>query len=139
MSGESRLHLNLVEGLIMHVQCIHKPQNDLIVFSDIEKSISERPNRIGGYLPDVFASDFPTTMRLIAEAKTHNDLISARSVGQIEAFLDYLALYENSFFYLGVPTYSSQRAKSILREIQKPGHANISVEVVELNVGGLDC
>lgn len=123
----------------MHIQNIHSPRSGLVVFSDIEKPNGERPSRIGGHLPDVYASDFPTTLRLIAEAKTHNDLSSTRSVGQIESFLDYLALYKNSFFYLGVPIYSKQKAMSVLREVEKPGHTNISIKVIEFAFGAMDC
>jgi hypothetical protein len=130
MSGESAWHVLLVETLIETIEKRHKPPRGLMVFADHHRFGTDRPATIGGYTPDVFASDLPATFRVIGEAKTPADLESDRSRRQIAAFLDHLALYENSILYLAVPFLSVARARFIIRSLTSASHLQIATEII---------
>lgn len=93
---------------------------------------SDRPHRINGYCPDLFASDLPATFEILGEAKTGPDLERPRSHGQIVAFLDHLALQGGGWFYLCVPPLSVARAQQALRRLRAPRHAWVEARVVTL-------
>ena len=131
MSGESALHVRLVERLIHHVRLHHVPPRGLLLLADHHAYGSNRPGTIDGFAPDVFASDLPATFEVIGEAKTPLDLESPRSARQIAAFLDYLALRPNSNFYLSVPPFTAARSWTILNRIRQPYHADINIAVID--------
>lgn len=130
MSGESELHIRLVERLVNEVRLRHAVGADVAIFADHHSFGRNRPARIGGYLPDVFASDVPETFRVVGEAKTEGDLQTDRSARQLAAFLDHLALYPKSAFYLAVPWTIVPRARGLLRTLRKVHHECIRIEVL---------
>lgn len=130
MSGESARHVRLVEMLIEAVRNRHRPPRGLVVFADHHGFGGDRPLPISGFTPDVFASDVPATFRVVGEAKTPADLETERSRRQLLAFLDHLALYSGSAFYLAVPFPSAPRARALLRSVQMPEHQAVAVEVL---------
>ena len=87
---------------------------------------------IGGYKPDVFAHNLPSTFQVIGEAKTVNDFKDERTERQIKAFLDHLALYSNASFYLAVPWLVRPKATYTLKMLRSPGHERIQIEVLSL-------
>jgi hypothetical protein len=117
MSGESARHVYLVETLIETVERRHRPPRGLMIFADHHRFGSDRPPTIGGFTPDLFASDVPETFQVLGEAKTASDLESERSRRQIIAFLDHLALYKGSIFYLAVPYFTAPRALWLARDL----------------------
>jgi hypothetical protein len=129
MSGESAVHVRLVERLIALVRNRHQPPRGLLLLADHPDFGRDRPQTIGGFLPDVFASDLPVTFEVIGEAKTFPDLETDRSLRQIAAFLDYLAVRPGSAFYLTVPPFTAVRARTILRGLLQPHHGAIRIEV----------
>lgn len=131
MSGESATHVALVARLIEHVKQSHSPQGGLLIFADHHSNGRNLPHRIGGFLPDVFASDLPATFEVVGEAKTIADLKSPRSQRQIVAFLDHLAVRVNSTFYLYVPPFARVQAKSIIRPLIRPEHERTTIEVLD--------
>jgi hypothetical protein len=126
MSGESDRHVRLVEMLIDTVNKRHTPRLGLMLFADHHKFGASRPSRIGGHTPDLYAHDVPVTFRIIGEAKTTNDLDTDRSVRQMAAFFDHLALYPGSSFYLAVPWFAVARAEQVVRAIRRADHAGVS-------------
>jgi hypothetical protein len=90
-----------------------------------------RPFSIGGYTPDLFASDLPTTFEVVGEAKSASDLETERSGRQIRAFLDHLSLRPDSSFYLSVPPFTRSRAYAILTGLIQPEHSSIHIEVFD--------
>jgi hypothetical protein len=130
MSGESALHVRLVERLIATITDKHTNRRGIILLADHHAYGNDRPPQIGGFCPDVFASDVPTTFRVIGEAKTPTDLQSKRSHRQIIAFLDHLSLYPGSTFYLAVPWFSGAKARSIVNSLRRSDHIGIITEVV---------
>lgn len=132
MSGESAQHIILVERLIATVEQRHRTSKGIVVFADHLSFGRNQPPMIGRYKPDVFAQDLPETFRVIGEAKTANDFKEERSLCQIGAFLDHLALYRNSSFYLAVPWFLKARANLVIRELSKPDHSSIKISVLAL-------
>lgn len=130
MSGESAQHIGLVEQLIEAVESRHQTRRGIMIFADHHKFGVNQPPMIGDYKPDVFAQDLPETFRVIGEAKTPNDFKQERSVRQIGAFLDHLALYPNSSFYLAVPWFLKGRANYVIRELLRPEHHSIQISIL---------
>lgn len=130
MSGESEVHVRLVEKLIHEVRQRHSDSGDIAIFADHHSFGRNRPARIGGFFPDLFASDVPETFRVIGEAKTEADLKTDRSERQLAAFLDHLALYPKSTFYLAVPWLLVPRARGVLKALRRSQHDSVRVEVI---------
>jgi hypothetical protein len=131
MSGESLVHVRLVERLIMHVRSRHCPSRGLLLLVDHHTYGTNRPPTIGRYTPDLFASDLPVTFEVLGEAKTPRDLEAPRSACQISAFLDHLALRPGSSFYLSVPPFAKPRARAVLGRLLQPAHRSINIEVID--------
>ena len=130
MSGESARHVRLVEALIRTVESRHQPPRGLLIFADHHRFGTDRPPTIGGFTPDLLASDLPETFRVVGEAKTPADLETERSRRQVLAFLDHLALYAGSVFYLAVPILSAPRARSLLCSVRHSDHLTVIIEVL---------
>lgn len=131
MSGESSLHTHLVERLLEVVRKEHRPPRGLLVLADHPSFGGNRPPSIGGFLPDVFASDLPATFEVLGEAKTMPDLETERSARQLRAFLDHLCVRPGSMFYLAVPPFNAARARAFLLKLQTPLHAPVKVRVID--------
>src|SRR5262245_28477827 len=131
MSGESAQHVKLVERLIATIEERHQTTRGIVVFADHHRfGKDHKPPTIGAYKPDVFAQDVPETFRIIGEAKTPNDFNNDRSLCQIAAFLDHLALRTNSAFYLAVPWFLKGRANFVIRHLSKPEHRLVKITVL---------
>lgn len=131
MSGESLVHVRLVERLITHVRTRHCPPRGLLVLADHHTFGANRPPSVGRYTPDLFASDLPVSFEVMGEAKTPLDLETPRSTCQIAAFLDHLALRPGSSFYLSVPPFAKARARTVLARLLQPMHENVHIEVID--------
>jgi hypothetical protein len=132
MSGESAQHVGLVERLVAIVEARHQTKQGIMIFADHHKFGRDQPPLIGGFKPDVFAQDVPATFRIIGEAKTAKDFEEERSIRQIGAFLDHLALYENSGFYLAVPWFVKGRANYVMHSLRRPEHQSVAIHVLPL-------
>ncbi len=131
MSGESPLHTLLVERLIVEVKLRHQPPRGLLLLADHPSFGTNRPPSIGGFLPDLFASDLPATFEVLGEAKTFPDLETDRSARQIGAFLDHLAVRPGSVLYLAVPPFTASRARAMVSALRRPAHARVGLEVID--------
>ena len=110
-----------------------------MLYSDTGSRHEGLPERISGYIPDVFASDVPATFRIIGEAKTHRDMNTLRSQRQVKAFLDFLSLYPNSVFYLAIPVFSHPDANRFLNEVAANGHERVEIKILPLHSGAGLC
>ena len=131
MSGESALHVRLVERLISTIEAQHGTRLNMMILADHHRYGHDRPPQIGGYTPDLYASNVPTTFRIIGEAKTASDLKSDRSQMQIEAFLDHLALYSQSEFYLVVPWPVVARARNLVKSLRRPAPSVVATKIIQ--------
>lgn len=130
MSGESSRHISLVERLIDVIHAQHNTTGGLLMLADHHSYGADRPPKIGGYTPDVFASDVPETFHVLGEAKTLEDLESERSARQIAAFLEHLTLRPASNFYLAVPWLCLPRAQSIVRSLQYEARYEVHIRFI---------
>lgn len=110
----------------------HPTERGLLMLLDHDRYGSDRPHRVNGYCPDLFASDLPTTFEVLGEAKTGSDLERPRSHVQIVAFLDHLALQECGWFYLCVPPPSVARAHQVLSRLKQAHHGSVTAMVITL-------
>ncbi len=130
MSGESALHRRLVESLIEAMERRHQEIRSVVIFADHYRFGSELPPTIGSFTPDVFASNFPATFRVIGEAKTRDDLETERSRRQLMAFLDHLSLHPPGALWIAVPYNVAPRARHLIRSVRRPEHHAVVVEIL---------
>jgi len=123
----------LVEAIVAHAEHRLGKITDIMVREDSVRPLrGERPPKVAGFIPDVYASNVPTTMMLIGEAKTAADLETKHSRAQIAAFLKYLALTPGGLFVLAVPVAVKPRARWLLRElVQSFGPDAPQTEVID--------
>jgi hypothetical protein len=118
---ESSRHADLVQEIIGFAERELGELADIAVREDAVRPLrGERPPRVGGFTPDVHATDVPTTRTLIGEAKTKADLETDHSRRQISAFLNYLAHTPGSAFVLAVPFAAGATARRLLAELSAP-------------------
>ena len=118
---ESARHARLVEAIVAHAERRLGKVTDILLREDAVRPLrGERPPKLAGFTPDVYATDVPTTMTLVGEAKTATDLETKHSRAQITAFLEYLAHTPGGLFVLAVPVAVKPRARWVLRELGRP-------------------
>ena len=130
---ESARHARLVAAIVAHAERRLGKFTDIMVREDaVRPRRGERPPNLAGFTPDVFATDVPTTMTLVGEAKTAADLETRHSRTQIAAFLEYLAHTPGGLFVLAVPVAFKPRARGVLRELGRPLGMNVpQTEVID--------
>ena len=119
MSGESNAHAALVLELVNYVRSTHSCEGQLALYADHEDVAGGRPERINGFLPDVYAYDVPTSFVVIGEAKTRRDLQSDRSQKQLAAFAHYLSLHEVGYLYIFTPLLTCAAAVDTLNSLKQ--------------------
>jgi hypothetical protein len=118
---ESATHAELVQALLAFAQQELGSLAELAVREDALRPLrGERPPRNHGYVPDVYATNVPTTSTLIGEAKTRADLETEHSEKQISAFLRYLAQTPSGIFVLGVPLSAGATARRLVGRLNAP-------------------
>ena len=119
--SESATHASLVQAVIVYAEREFGGLADIAVREDAVRPVrGERPPRIEGFVPDVFATDVPTTKTLIGEAKTQQDIETDHSHRQISAFLRYLSKTPRGVFVLSVPLAAGATARRLLAQINAP-------------------
>jgi len=105
----------------------------MAVINDLSSPVhAEKPNRIDGFVPDVYAFDAPLTTVIIGEAKTRDDLETERSRKQITAYLSYLGQQQSGIFILAVPWHAKRRAQAIVDALRTETGAT-SVKTIMLD------
>jgi len=113
--AESPQHSRLVRLIVKFVEQEFALLEWLAIYDDTtEPHRGEKPPRIGGYVPDVFAVDTPRSTTIIGEAKTLRDLSTQRSRDQITGFLNYLSLVHNGVFILATPLLAAGMARTVV-------------------------
>jgi hypothetical protein len=129
---EGHDHVALVELLLRAVNEKESPA----VFTDRAGELRERrcPN-LGGFIPDVYAMSVKDIDRRdVGEAKSTADLASSRTVPQLRAFLDHLAIFARPGLLLAVPFIAVPTAFSIVQRLLSPSHRHINVVVLAPHV-----
>lgn len=137
---ESAQHAHLVKAIVAHAERRLGKVTDIVVREDAVRPVrGERPPKLAGFTPDVYATDVPTTKTLIGEAKTAPGLETKHSRAQIAAFLEYLAHTPGGIFVLAVPVGVKPRAKWVLRELGQPLGADApQTEVIDDSENGAE-
>jgi hypothetical protein len=118
---ESSTHAALVQTVIAFAEVELGALADIAVREDALRPLrGERPPKIDGYIPDVHATDVPTTRTLIGEAKTRADLETDHSRRQISAFLSYITKSPGGIFVLAVPLVAGPTARRLLAALREP-------------------
>ena len=115
--SETPQHLALVQSLKQFVENSFSLAH-FAVFADLPGS-SDKPPRVYGFVPDIYAEDAPRTTLVIGEAKTREDLTTPHSRAQIAAFVRYASQQPNGMFVLAVPWSVSVPAQQIVEECQE--------------------
>ncbi|MBY2941838.1 hypothetical protein HFN97_20575 [Rhizobium laguerreae] len=119
--AESASHAGLVTALVAFAAAEFGGLSNICVRHDAVRPLrGERPPRINGYVPDLYAVDVPTTAVLVGEAKTRADLETAHTRIQLDAFLCFLAQTPNGVFVLSVPLTAGATARSMLLSSSRP-------------------
>lgn len=130
---ESNKHTALVETIIKYIGREHAQIAALGIINDLSSPLyAEKPNRIDGFVPDVYAFDAPLTTIIIGEAKTRDDLETEHSRQQIVAFLSFLGHQNTGIFILAVPWQIKRRAQGIVSTLREAAGAE-SVKTVTLD------
>jgi hypothetical protein len=117
--AESLVHLQLVARIVSHIRDEYQAYQ-LAVFHDLPNLIgAEKPPRIGGFVPDVFAIDAPPSITILGEAKTVEDLETEHSLKQLTAFLAFLRLQPSGILVVAVPWQAQARAKNLVARLQQ--------------------
>ena len=131
--AESSKHASLVQIIINYIGREHSHVTGLGIVNDLSSPLhAEKPNRIEGFVPDVYAFDAPLTTVIIGEAKTPDDLETERSKKQITAFLSFLGHQQAGIFILAVPWQLKRRADSLVAALRAASGA-ASVKTVTLD------
>lgn len=116
--AESSKHSALVQIIIDYIQRSYADNPALGIMHDLSSPLyAEKPNRIEGYVPDVYAFDAPFTTTIIGEAKTADDLETEHSRKQMTAFLSFLGKQKSGTFILAVPWQVKRRAASLVASL----------------------
>ena len=138
--SESAAHADLVQAVIAYLKHEFSDLAEIAIREDAVRPVrGERPPMIEGYVPDVFATDVPTTITLIGEAKTQQDIETDHSLRQISAFLSYLSKTPNGVFVLSVPLAAGATARRFLAEINLPFAGAATRSVVLDRFGWTEC
>jgi hypothetical protein len=130
---ESVIHAALVQAVVAFAERELGALADIAVREDAVRPLrGERPPRIAGYVPDVYATDVPTKTTLIGEAKTKADLEREHSRRQITAFLRYLAQTSGGILVISVPLVAAVTARRLLTELKTP-FASAATRTIVLN------
>lgn len=131
--SESSKHAELVQVIVRYIKREHGHLAALGILDDVAGPLhAEKPSRIAGYVPDVFALDAPMTVVIVGEAKTANDLESEHSLNQIKAYMSYLGQQHNGILVLAVPWQATRRAHTIVERLRIPTGAQ-SIRAVILD------
>lgn len=131
--AESTKHTALVQIIISYIGREHAHITALGIINDLSSPLhAEKPNRIEGFVPDVYAFDAPLTVVIIGEAKTQDDLETDHSRKQITAYLSFLGHQQSGIFILAVPWQAKRRAQALVETLRAETGAT-SVKTVMLD------
>jgi hypothetical protein len=131
--AESNKHSALVQIIIKFIAREHADIAALGIIHDLSSPLhAEKPSRIYGFVPDVYAFDAPITIVIIGEAKTQDDLETEHSRKQIAAFLSFLCQQSAGMLILAVPWQAKRRAHALAETLRLETGA-VSVRIVILD------
>jgi hypothetical protein len=133
--AESTQHLQLLQRILDYVWLTFGELYSLSVLHDLPTTVGgEKPPRLGGFCPDVYATDVPVTTTIIGEAKTARDLETEHSRNQLTAFIAHLSSQSSGVLIVAVPWQSTGAAQRMLRQLaSKAGECKSTPSIVILS------
>ncbi len=126
---ESSEHMDLVQELIKWSNSYFENKN-AIIYSDSPESI-KKPEKIGGYIPDLYAKDIATGEILIGEAKRISDLTNPtsqkRAIRQLDEFIGFLSMNNGGVLLMAVPLYARDGFECLIIDL-KEKHASKNLQ-----------
>ena len=117
--AESLVHLRLVGRILSYVRDEYQAYQ-LAIFHDLPDLLgAEKPPRIEGFVPDLYAIDAPLSITILGEAKTAEDLETDHSRKQLKAFLTFLRLQPIGILVIAVPWQAQARARNLVARLQQ--------------------
>jgi hypothetical protein len=131
--AESSKHAALIQTIVDYIRHSYTHKTALGILHDLPSAIgAEKPPRIEGFVPDVYAYDAPLTTVIIGEAKTAADLETPHSLSQLTAYVSFLALQPTGVFILAVPWHIKRRAEALVTSLcQQAGAKGISTVTLD--------
>jgi hypothetical protein len=115
---ESKNHAALLERLVAYVQTTMNQDHNLSVLDDLSAELGrDKPPCLGGFRPDLYATNPSRSTTIVGEAKTRGDLETDHSKAQYYAYAQHLRTCANPTMILAVPWQLRIRAKVLLRYI----------------------
>ena len=135
--AESAAHIRLVDQLQYWIsELLLDGDSGCMLVDSPDNTVSSRPPKIRGFVPDAYVSCGPGDVLVIGEAKTARDLVRKHSLDQIAAFLQTCSESENSYFILAVPWDQARLAQSLVKKLKvDTGTRGVRSEVLE-KLGG---
>ncbi len=135
--AESLVHQRLVEQIVSYLQAEYEPLYQLAIFHDLPAFIgAEKPPRIGGFVPDVYAVDAPRSITILGEAKTEYDLATDHSHRQLSAYFTFLRLQPCGVLVLAVPWQAKARSLNLVKRLQQTLECSMVRTAVITGVAG---
>lgn len=133
--SESDHHRNLVRALAGEISVDSIWTNIPLVYCDCDADL---PPVIGCNRPDVFAKDIASSLSIIGEAKTADDIDNRHTVEQLVSYFDYLRHQPYGELWMGVPWLSAGTAIRVIAHARKKSDAaQIPIRVVAFMIGDI--
>lgn len=135
--SESDHHRSLVRALEGEISGAPVWANAPIVYCDIQDGCAaDMPPIIGSNRPDVFAKDITSSLSIIGEAKTTDDIDNRHTFDQLASFFDYLRHQPQGELWMGVPWLSAGTAIRVSTLVRSKTSATyIPIRVVAFMIG----
>lgn len=115
--AEGAVHLSLVKVLISAVKNELASERNILLRVDGKLSNGLTPPLIDNHRPDVHAVTPGYSCEYIGEAKPNSDLLSDRSLLQIECFIRYTLELPSRRFFLSVEPDSFCTGRNLIRQL----------------------
>lgn len=137
--SESDHHRSLVQALAGEISSDPIWDNPPIVYCDVQDGIlADLPPIIGSNRPDVFARDLTTSLSIIGEAKTADDIDNRHTFDQLASFFDYLRHHPYGELWMAVPWLSAGTATRVCRLMREKQDAqHIPIRVAAFMIGNI--
>jgi hypothetical protein len=131
--GESQAHHDLVQRTYRYIRERFPPDRGFAIFLDAPGTLRrDKPGRLHGFVPDVLAVDVPTTVHVVGEAKTAEDLGRPHTTAQLRAYLRHLRILGGGILVISVPWAALRMARRIVAAaVVSTGATNVEIVVLD--------
>ncbi len=137
--SESDHHRSLVRALAEVISGDSVWTNSPIVYCDMQDDCAaDWPPIIGSNRPDIFAKDLASSVSIIGEAKTAEDIDNSHTFEQLASYFGYLQHQPHGELWMGVPWLSAGTAIRVSTHVRsKTDAAHVPIRVVAFLIGNV--